>query len=204
MTNPDYTHIATVVDRSGSMSAVKSDMIGGLNEFFKSQKELPGKCLVDYAQFDTEYELVFEDRPVAKAKAVLVPRGGTALLDAVGKTVVSLGEKLAGMDEQDRPGKVLVVIVTDGYENSSRDWTYESVKEVVEKQTNEFSWEFVFLGANIDAVKVGGMFGVAAGSSLTFDTTKTGLTMDVLAGYTTAYRNAGKAEFSDEDRDKAL
>lgn len=206
MTNPDYTHILAIVDRSGSMFSCEADMRGGLDAFFKSQAELPGTCLVDYVQFDTVHEKVFEDRPVSLAKAVLQPRGGTALLDAIGKSVTELGEKLAATAEDDRPGKVLVVIVTDGYENSSVDWSYDSVKAVVEKQTNEFAWDFVFLGANIDAVKVGGMFGVQADKSITFNTNKTGETMTSLSTYATTYRTAGAAAaaFTDEDRSNVL
>lgn len=204
MTNPDYTHIAAVVDRSGSMSVVKDDMIGGLNAFFEDQAQLTGKCLVDYIQFDTKFERVFADVRVGAARAVLEPRGGTALLDAVARTIVELGEKLDAMPEADRPGKVLVIIVTDGFENSSREWTYASVKELVDKQTNEFSWDFVFLGANIDAVQVGGMFGVHADKAMTFDVTKTGQTMSALSSYTTSYRSSGAAKFTDKDRSEAL
>lgn len=200
MTDSSYTHIAVVLDRSGSMHSIRKDMEGGLNEFFKSQAELPGKCLVDFAQFDQEYDVVYTDKEVSEAKAVLEPRGGTALLDAIGKTVVTFGEKLAALKESERPGKVLVVIVTDGQENSSVDWNRSALKALVEKQTNEFNWEFVFLGANMDAVAEAGSFGIRAGSALTYDTTNTGETISTLSGYASSYRSTGQASFTDEDR----
>lgn len=203
MTNPDYTHIAVVVDRSGSMSSIADDMVGGLNEFFVEQAALPGTCLVDYAQFDDRYELVFQDKPVALAKAELSPRGMTALLDAVGKTVTTLGTKLAGMKEDERPGKVIVVVVTDGYENSSREWNAKSIKELVKKQEDEWQWDFVFLGANMDAVAVGQSFGFDPNKSLTYDTANVGAMASSLNSYTTRSRldpTMGNA-FSDKERE---
>jgi len=202
LTNPDYTHLAVVVDRSGSMATCYKDMIGGLDTFFGDQASQPGDCLVDYFQFDTEYESVFEDKPVGVAKAQLSPRGATALLDAIGKTVTTLGEKLAAKPEDERPGKVIVVIVTDGYENSSREWTKGSVKKVVETQRNDYNWDFVFLGANMDAVSEGASFGMLRGSSLTYDTHDTAAATASLSAYTTQTRSFGAAAFSDEDRRK--
>lgn len=202
MTDPDYTHIAVVVDRSGSMFGIRADMIGGLDELFKSQAGLPGKCLVDYAQFDTEYELVFEDTDISKAKAQLDPRGGTALLDAIGITVANLGKKLADLSEDARPGKVLVVVVTDGEENSSKEYKKTDIKALVEKQESEFSWNFVFLGANMDAVSEGMNMGVTRGSTLTFDPNNIPVAMASVNAYTTAYRSKGSAAFTDEDRQK--
>lgn len=204
MTNPNYTHIAAVVDRSGSMMRCANDMIGGLDSFFAEQAKLDGTCLVDYAQFDDDYELVFENKPVDTARATLQPRGLTALLDAVGKTVTTLGEKLAGMDEDSRPGKVLVVIVTDGVENASTDWTYDSVKELIERQTDEYQWDFVFLGANIDAPEVGAKFGIQYDKAMTFNTGKAGQTMSSLSTYTTSYRGGKDAKFTEDDRSSVL
>ncbi len=202
MTNQDYTHIAVVVDRSGSMSGIRADMIGGLDEFFKSQAGLPGKCLVDYAQFDTEYELVFEDTDVSEAKAQLDPRGGTALLDAIGITTANLGKKLADLPEDSRPGKVLVVVVTDGHENSSREYKKADIKKLVEKQESDFSWNFVFLGANMDAMDEGMQMGVTRGSTLTYDPNNIPVAMASVSAYATNYRSNGSAAFSDEDRKK--
>lgn len=204
MTDSNKTHLLTIVDRSGSMSYVAADMRGGLDTFFKEQAELDGECLVDYVQFDTEYEKVFEDTPVADAKAILQPRGGTALLDAIGKGVTDLGEKLAKLDESQRPGTVLVVVVTDGHENSSREWDAEAVKELIKRQENEWNWKFTFLGANIDAVAVGAQFGFSVESSLTYSTANIGQTMSSLNTYAGATRSGVKGAYTDEDRRNAL
>lgn len=200
MTNPDYTHIAVVLDRSGSMASIKNDMVGGLNAFFAEQAKEPGTCLVDLVQFDDQYEVVFADKPVADATADLQPRGSTALLDAIGKTVTRLGEKLAKKSEDERPGKVMVVVVTDGYENASCDWTKDNVKKSIETQTNEFNWDFVFLGTNFDAVAVGQSFGFQRDKSLTFANDKADVSMATLNTYATNYRAAGAAAFTEEDR----
>lgn len=208
MTDSNYTHVLAIVDRSGSMGAgnVYLEMQNALNDWFKEQAKVEGKCLVDYAQFDTVFTKVYEAKPVEHATAVIEPRGMTALLDAIGRGVTELGEKLAAMPESQRPGKVLVAVVTDGMENSSREYTAAQVKELVQKQQDEFNWEFVFLGANMDAVAVGGLYGFKPESSLTFniyDGESVVATSSALSNYTTAYRGGSKAAFSDEDRKKA-
>lgn len=200
MTNPDYTHIAVVLDRSGSMSACEKDMRNGLDAFFKSQAKLPGKCLVDFAQFDTVYETVYTDREISEAKTVLHPRGLTALVDAIGHTITNLGEKLKAMAEDDRPGTVIVVVVTDGGENASKEWTAERVKELIEQQTNQWNWNFTFLGANIDAVKTGQRFGFSPDQSLTYDTGNIGAMSASLNSYTTQTRSGVKGGYTEEDR----
>lgn len=203
MTDNTYTHLLVVVDRSGSMVPVANDMIGGMDAFFAEQAKVEGKCLVDYAQFDTEYELVHQDVPVADVKAVLEPRGATALLDAIGKSVTTLGRRFAKMDESKRPGKVIVVVVTDGMENSSREWTAESVKGLVKQQEDQYAWDFVFLGANMDAVDVGTQYGFGAGKSLTYDTNNTYAMSASLSNYTTRSRvgDAAVNAFTDSERE---
>ena len=204
MTDPNYTHILTVVDRSGSMYSIQDDMRGALDEFFKSQAELDGKCLVDYVQFDDSYELVFEDKNVADAKAELEPRGMTALLDAIGKSVTDLGKKLAKKPEDERPGKVIVVVITDGMENSSRDWNRTTIKELIGRQEDKYQWEFTFLGANMDAVSVGATMGFKADKSLTYNTTKTGETSAVLSAAVTRTRSGLYSGYTDAERDSVV
>ena len=205
MTDSSYTHILVIVDRSGSMVSIAEDMKGGLNEFFKSQSIDGQKTLVDYVQFDDAYESVFEDKPVSDAQAFLVPRGMTALVDAVGKSVVGLGEKLAKKSEDERPGQVIVVLVTDGHENASKDWHADQVKQLLKTQESQWGWEFVFLGANMDAVEVGAALGFAAGSSLTYDASSRGVGMATasLATYTSYLRSGNKRSFSESDRKAA-
>lgn len=185
---------------------VDKEMTNALNLYFKEQAKLDGKCLVDYVQFDTEYEKVYDDKPVAEAEAVIHPRGGTALVDAIGRGSVELGRKLKALPEAHRPGKVQVVIVTDGGENSSREFTAEAVRELVTAQQDKYDWDYVFLGANIDAVATGQMYGFKGGKSMTFDTANTGETVASLNAYTTSYRGAAgaAAAFTDEDRKNAM
>ena len=208
MTNPNKTHLLTVVDRSGSMQSCKTDMIGALNQYFEDQAAVDGECVVTYYQFDTVVEKVFEDKPVSEAKAQLQPRNMTALLDAIGRAVTELGDKLAGLDEDERPGLVQVVVVSDGYENASREWTIDRVRDLIRQQEDEWNWKFVFLGANMDAVATGSVYGFSAGSSLTYSTSDTYAATASLSGYTTRSRlataSAGSAEdveFTDEERE---
>lgn len=186
---------------------VNKEMENALNSFFQDQAALDGKCLVDYVQFDNHYETVFSDLSVDEAEALIVPRGSTALLDAIGRGTVELGKKLKDMDESSRPGKVLVVVVTDGHENASQEWDATRVKSLVTTQQDDYSWDYVFLGANIDAVAVGDFYGFKPDKSLTFninDAAAVGATSAVLSAYTTTYRGGGNAQFSDEDRKKSM
>lgn len=202
MTDSSYSHILAIVDRSGSMAWAAEDMRGGLDSFFAEQAKLEGKALVDYVQFDSEYEKVFEDVPAGEAKAVLNPRGSTALLDAVGKAVTDLGEKLAAKKEGQRPGRVIVVVVTDGYENASTEWNKKSVAELIKQQEDKYDWDFTFLGANMDAVAVGQSFGFKADKSLTYDAYNTSAMSASLNNYVTQSRLVGNAaSYTQEDRE---
>lgn len=204
MTDSNYTHILAVVDRSGSMYGIQEDMRGALNEFFKAQTALDGKCLVDYVQFDDTYDLVFEDTDVSEAEAVLEPRGMTALLDAVGKSVTDLGKKLARKSEDERPGTVIVAVITDGMENSSRDWTRTTVSNLIKRQEEKYNWEFTFLGANMDAVSVGASMGFKPGKSITYNTGKTGETSAVLAASVIRTRSGLDSTYSDAERSSVV
>jgi uncharacterized protein YegL len=148
MTNPDYTHWHLIVDRSGSMAGVRSDAQGGINQAFADQRALPGRLTVSLTQFDTEVDTLADFTDIADVgDYTLVPRGGTALLDAVGEAIVKTGERLAAMPEDERPAHVLVQIVTDGQENSSVDWSLDKVREMIKRQQNDYGWIFAFIGA---------------------------------------------------------
>ncbi|MCP9275192.1 vWA domain-containing protein [Mycolicibacterium arenosum] len=169
MTDPARTLIAALLDRSGSMESIKSDSEGGFNALIADQRTEPGEARVTLAQFDTEYEVVYANRPIADVgPLVLQPRGMTALLDSVGRLITDVGAELSALPEEERPGKVIVVVVTDGMENSSTEWTVDAVKKVIKRQQDEYAWEFIFLGANMDAVEVGRRMGFAADRSMTF------------------------------------
>lgn len=150
MTKPNYTHATLVIDRSGSMQNKASEATNGIMLLQQEQFDLDGEFSLTIAQFDTEYE-----RMVVMARQVeeytLVPRGSTALLDSVAHEIIATGKDLADLPEDERPDKVLFVIVTDGEENSSTKWTLNQVKEMIENQKTNYGWEFLFLGADTSA-----------------------------------------------------
>jgi hypothetical protein len=149
----NYTNLNIILDRSGSMASIANDMVGGIKTFLQKEKETNDETKVSFYQFDDKYDVVFEDKDIKETLDItLNPRGSTALLDALGRTIVSVGEKLSKMDEKDRPNRVLFLVITDGYENSSKEFSSEVVKEKVKHQRETYAWDFVFLGAGEDAV----------------------------------------------------
>lgn len=169
MTNPDLTLIAVLLDRSGSMQSIKTDTEGGFAAFLEQQRDVPKTIEVTLAQFDTEYECLYANKPLAEVPPLqLQPRGMTALYDAVGKLVTDIGSELSKRPEDQRPGTVIVVVLTDGHENSSREWSHAAVKSLIVQQREVYSWEFLFLGANMDAVEIGTGMGFDPGSSITY------------------------------------
>ena len=159
----DLTDITLVVDRSGSMEAIREDAQGGVNAFIREQAGQPGEALLTLVQFDTEYEFIHRGVPIGQAPEYkLVPRGATALLDAVGRAINETGERLAKMPEEDRPGLVVFVVMTDGLENSSKEFDKAQIKKMIQHQQDEFNWHFTFLGANQDAFAEAGAMGIDA------------------------------------------
>jgi Mg-chelatase subunit ChlD len=197
--------IGVLVDRSGSMGSCREDMEGGLASLLEKQAEESRKTMVTLAQFDTVYDIVYGPTMISDVpRYSLHPRGGTALLDGMGRFITEVGESLAAMKEHKRPERVLIVIITDGYENSSKEWTRERVRELIAQQRNVYSWEFVFLGANIDAMAEAQSFGIQRGSAMTFATANAGATMDSLNSYVSSYNTTGAAAFTPEDRENAV
>jgi hypothetical protein len=169
MTDSAFTHIAFLLDRSGSMQSIATDTVGGFAAFIEEQRALPGRCTVSLAQFDTEYDEVFRDRPLAEVPPLtLQPRGSTALLDSIGRLVNETGARLAALPEDERPGTVIVGIMTDGLENASREFSHPTIKQLITKQTNTYGWQFLYMGANQDAIEVGTSLGVDAGMSVSY------------------------------------
>ena len=213
MTDPTYTHWALIVDRSGSMQRIVDDMNGAITTLLQDQRRVPGKLLIDITTFDDKIEFVGRDLDADAALQLgplVNPRGATALLDAIGATVVRLGEHLAKMSEDQRPSKVLITIVTDGMENSSKEWTLRDVNTRINTQREQFAWEFMFLGANMDAVNVAAGMGIPGSSTMSYHTTGAGVasTMSAVSAQTTRYRSAGPGgqsiSFTDEDREAAM
>jgi uncharacterized protein YegL len=160
----NHTELVFILDRSGSMGGLESDTIGGFNSMLAKQQAEPGECRITTVLFDDKYE-VLHDRIDIKAVGSITGkeyfvRGSTALLDAVGLTINKIGGVQKNTAESHRAEKVLFVITTDGMENASREFSYDRIKSMIEKQKAKHGWEFIFLGANIDAVDVANRFGV--------------------------------------------
>lgn len=204
----DFADITFVLDRSGSMSSVRDDTIGGFNAFIESQRKVPGECNASLVQFDDQYEVVYTAKPVKDAPALnaetFVPRGMTALLDAIGRTINETGKRLSAIPEAERPSKVIFVILTDGGENSSKEYSRAKVFEMITHQKTAYKWDFVFLGANQDAISTGASIGIGKGSTMTYTSNAIGTqhAFSSVGGYATRSRMTGSASFSDEDREK--
>ena len=160
----NLTELVMILDRSGSMSGLESDTIGGYNAMLQKQREAEGEVLVTTVLFDDRIETLcdrvpLETRPRMTERDYYV-RGCTALLDAVGRTIRHIATIHRYAREEDRPEKTIFVITTDGMENASREYSYERVKKMVEHEKEKYGWEFLFLGANIDAIKTAGHFGI--------------------------------------------
>lgn len=205
----DYTHIAIILDRSGSMSSIRNDVVGGFNKFLEDQQKVPGRCTVTLVQFDTAnpYEIM---RDMEDIKAVqplgddYAPRGGTPLYDAIGRGIVNTGEKLRTLAEGDRPGKVIFVILTDGEENSSKEYTKDKIALMTKEQTDKYKWQFVYLGANQDAMAVGQGVGLLRAQSAGYTPTSTPIAVNFASFNVAKYRSSGDSadlNFSDEQRE---
>jgi len=169
MTDPNYTHISFLLDRSGSMQSIKSDTEGGFAAFIAEQRKSAGRSTVTLAQFDNEYAEVYRATPLADVPPLrLEPRGSTALLDSMARIIRDTGTWLAAMPEDERPGTVILGVMTDGMENASKEWTHAAVKALVEEQEEKYDWTISYLGANQDAIEVGARMGVARERSLTY------------------------------------
>lgn len=203
MTNPDRHHVVILLDRSGSMIAVKSDTEGGLRAFLAAQAEAPGDTTVSLYQFDDRYEAVYENKPLAEVPDFqLVPRGMTALLDAIGRTITTVGGQLAAMPSGDRPGEVVIVIFTDGQENASGEYTQSVIKHLITQQQEQYGWKFVFLGADQDAFAVSGGIGIRADSTLSYASSHTQRSMTNAGRMVARGTASGLYAFTDDERDE--
>lgn len=210
----NYTDIAVVLDRSGSMQPIKDDVIGGYNTFLEGQQKVPGECKISLYQFDDIYETVYENKDIKSAPKLtgetFVPRNYTALLDAIGKTINKLGEKYSNLPENDRPEKILFVIYTDGVENASKEFTRNRIFEMITHQKEKYNWVFIFLGANQDAIATAASFGINKNSTMTYGNTSSGNKMAYCSvnSLVSSMRCASPSEnlqdlsFSEEDREK--
>lgn len=167
----DETDITIILDRSGSMEALRADTIGGFNRFLADQKKLPDLARLTLVTFANSARTIYTGRPIVEAceltEETYVPGGGTALLDALGGAIDAAGAHFRAMPEAERPKRVIFVILTDGYENASHHYSRARIFEMVEHQKNRYAWDFVYLGANVDAFAEAGGMGVAFASPYT-------------------------------------
>lgn len=170
--------IVLIIDKSGSMDAIRDDAIGGFNSFLKQQKEIDREASVTFALFDERYQLVHDGKDIQEVEELTEktyqPSGRTALLDAVGTTVDRVGERLDSSAEKNKPENVIVFILTDGHENASSDYTRDQIKEMIEHQESKYAWEFIYGGANQDAFAEAGGLGIRAQNTFNFESTGEG------------------------------
>ena len=181
------TEIVFILDRSGSMSGLEKDTIGGFNSLVEKQKKEKGKAYISTVLFDNHSQVLHDRVSVDKINPMTdkdyFVRGSTALLDAIGGAIHHIGNVHKYARAEDRPDKTLFIITTDGMENASRIYTYDKVKEMINRQKEEYGWEFLFLGANIDAVTTASMFGIERDRAVDYhsDSKGTALNYEVLS-----------------------
>jgi len=196
-----------VLDRSGSMESIRDDVIGGMNAFFEEQRKVPGDCKVTIVQFDSIYETVCQNTPLVQVplfnRENYVPRGSTALLDAIGRTLNTIEAETA----QDKPDKIYFVIVTDGAENSSVEFTDRSkIFQMISERRQNSAWEFIFLAANQDAISEAANYGISAANALNFvnNPASTQGTYAVLSDHISGSRTTGQSiSFNASDQNRA-
>lgn len=194
------TELVFILDKSGSMSGLEKDTIGGYNSMLEKQKAVEGECRITTVLFDNNYELL-HDRIDIRAVSPITEKeyqvgGSTALLDAIGRTIHKIGNAQKNTDDDYRAEKVMFIIITDGEENASREYSADKVKAQIERQKTKYGWEFIFLGANIDAVQTAGRFGIAPDRAVDYlaDSAGTELNFKVMSAAVATFREAGTVD----------
>ena len=175
----DVTEIICIIDRSGSMESIRSDAIGGFNRFLADQQEPEDPARLTMVLFDDQYDVIHNGADIHTVPPLtnrtFSPRGMTALLDAVGKTLNTVSARLAEIPAEDRPEKVIVAILTDGYENASREFSLPVIREMISHYTNDLKWDFIYLAATQDAFSKAGQMGISADYTMRFAASKAGI-----------------------------
>ena len=193
----NLTELVFILDKSGSMAGLERDTIGGFNAMLEKQKAVSGECRITTVLFDHRYELLHDRIDIRAVQPITAKEyhvgGSTALLDAVGKTIHKIATAQKNTAEAFRAEKVMFVIITDGEENASREYTAKEVKEKIERQKSLYGWEFIFLGANIDAVETAGRFGIDAVRAANYvpDSLGTALNFRAVSETVSAFRACG-------------
>lgn len=199
------TELVFILDKSGSMAGLEKDTLGGYNSMLEKQRELEGDCKITTVLFDNNYDLIHDRIDIKGIRSMTeeeyVVGGYTALLDAIGSTLNKIISAQKSILKEYRADKVMFVIITDGEENSSREYSAENVKSMIERQRSDYSWEFVFLGANIDAVETASSLGIEATRAVDYiaDSEGTELNYRVMAEAVARFRQEGKIENKDFD-----
>ena len=179
MKKTNKTEIVFILDRSGSMSGLEGDTIGGYNSFLEKQQKQKSEARITTVLFDDKYELLHDRIDLQGVSKITEQdyfvRGSTALLDAIGKSIQKITNALKNSKPEYRAENVIFVITTDGMENASREYSYDKIKKMVEQKKSEHGWEFIFLGANIDAIETAGRFGIAPGRAQNYHADEEGL-----------------------------
>ncbi len=192
--NRELTEIVFILDRSGSMAGLESDTIGGFNSMLEKQKKAEGQALLSAVLFSNDSQVLYDRVDISRIEPMTDGQyqvgGCTALLDAIGSAVRHIGNVHKYAREEDRPGKTIFVITTDGYENSSRHYSYEEVQQLVKRQQERYGWEFLFLGANMDAIAAARSFGIRADRAVRYyaDAEGTSLQFDVVGKAVSDFR----------------
>jgi hypothetical protein len=175
----DVTEIICIIDRSGSMESIRSDAIGGFNRFLADQQEPKDPARLTMVLFDNQYDIIYNGIDIHSipllTNKTFVPRGTTALLDAIGKTLNTVSARLADIPAEDRPEKVIVAILTDGYENASREFSLPVIREMISHYTTDLKWDFIYLAATQDAFSDAQKIGISADYAIRFESDKAGI-----------------------------
>jgi Mg-chelatase subunit ChlD len=206
----DHTHITVILDRSGSMEAILEDIIGGFNTFLRQQQAEQGTATLTLVQFDSQapYEVIHGFKPIGEipplTRETYVPRASTPLLDTLGRGIIDLERNLAGLADAARPTKVVMIVVTDGQENSSQEFSRVQVEMMIKDKTAKNDWQFVFVSADLAAIGDAAAVGIAPDSTLLFEKSGEGSAKvwNSLSARTSDYRSSRKQkmEFEEEDR----
>lgn len=217
MPRADLTDIIFVLDRSSSMHCIREATIRSFNQFLQTQKEATGVAVMTLIQFSYESEILFEGLPIEQVPDLdqhnYVLHRGTALLDAMGQAMIQRGQALAALPEAERPGTVLFVTLTDGYEHSSQQFDIPRIHAMVTRQQEVYNWQFLFLGANQDSIHTASSLGIGASQALTYDSTDPGICsllnllgekLSVMRAQIAEGKPCSPVEFNATDRDSVI
>lgn len=202
----NYTHIVFILDRSGSMYSVWEDVKGGYKTFIEKHKDSGVKTTFSLSVFDDRFDNIHNFVDIQNVPDVIsvTPRGGTALLDAIGLTINMQGDYLNQMNESDRPDKVLIIVQTDGQENSSKEFSQDKIKELINRQRNKYNWEFMFIGSDEKSVMSAQTFGFNKDQTSFYSNNRTRSVFDAISAKSVEYSAIGSLNslsFSEEERE---